>query len=127
LGAGGGIAADSLGNLFLDTGNGTFDVKNGGAEYGDSFVKLTSNSDGLTVPDYFTPFNEATLNINDSDLGSGGVMLLPDQPTSPSHLLIGEGKQGVLYLVNRDNMGQFNLSTDQVVREISLPLVASSA
>jgi len=117
-GAGGGFAADSLGDLFLVTGNGTFDVNNGGAEYGDSFVKLTTNSGALTVADYFAPFSAAMLSMSDLDLSSGGVTLLPDQPTSPSHLLIGGGKQGILYLVNRDNMGQFNQSTDQVVQEI---------
>jgi Abnormal spindle-like microcephaly-assoc'd, ASPM-SPD-2-Hydin len=117
-GAGGGIGADSLGNLFLVTGNGTFDANSGGVNFGDSIVKLTTNGGGLTVADYFTPFNQSVLNINDLDLGSGGVMLLPDQPTLPSHLLIGGGKVGVLYLVNRDNMGQFNPSIDQVVQEI---------
>jgi hypothetical protein len=117
-GAGGGIAADSLGDLFLVTGNGTFDVNSGGAEFGDSFVKLTTNSGGLAVADYFTPFNQAALNSVDQDLGSGGVTLLPDQPTSPIHLLIGGGKQGIFYLVNRDNMGQFDPSTDHVVRKI---------
>jgi Abnormal spindle-like microcephaly-assoc'd, ASPM-SPD-2-Hydin len=117
-GAGGGMGADSLGNLFLATGNGTFGANSCGANFGDSFVKLTIDSGGPTVADYFTPSDQATLDVDDLDLGSGGVMLLPDQPSSPSHLLIGGGKTGVLYLVNRDNMGRFNPSTVQVVQEI---------
>lgn len=45
------------------------------------------------------------------DLGSGGLLLLPDQPTAPTHLLVGGGKEGTIYLVNRDDMGEFNSST----------------
>jgi hypothetical protein len=102
---GGGLAVDSSNNLFFEVGNGTFTATNnsGGTEYGDSFIKL-STAGSLTVTDYFTPYNQANLAANDTDLGSGGLLLLPDQPGSFPHLLVGAGKQGVIYLINRDLM-----------------------
>lgn len=110
-------AVDSSNNVYLATGNGTFDVNTGGKDLGDSVVRLaTSGSLGLT--DYFTPFNQANLASNDVDLGAGGVVLLPDQTTGLPHLLLAGGKQGLMYLVDRDNMGEFTVGTDNVVQEI---------
>jgi len=100
-------AADADGSLYLMTGNGTFDASSGGLDYGDTFVKLDT-SNGLGVADYFTPDNQATLSEEDADLGSGGNMLLPDQPPPYVHLLVGSGKEGSIYLVNRDDMGGYN-------------------
>lgn len=102
---GGGLSVDSSNNLFFEVGNGTFTATNnsGGTEYGDSFMKL-STAGSLTVTDYFTPYNQANLALNDTDVGSGGLLLLPDQPGSFPHLLLGAGKQGVIYLINRDQM-----------------------
>jgi len=114
--SGAGLAADQDGNVYLMSANGTFDVNTGGIDYGDSFVKL-STAGGLAVLDYFTPYNQGTYN-QDLDLGSGGPMLLPDQPTFPSHLMVGCGKLGTIYLLNRDNMGQYNSNTDQIVQEL---------
>src|SRR5436190_1350467 len=71
------------------------------AGYGDSFIRL-STSNRLAVADYFTPYNQAFLADNDIDVGSGGVLLLPDQPGPEPHLMVGAGKQGVVYLMNRD-------------------------
>ncbi len=101
----GGLAVDDNTNLFFQTGNGTFTATNGsgGTEYGDSFIKLTTTNH-LAVADYFTPYNQADLAAGDTDLGAGGTMLLPDQPGTFPHLLIGAGKQGTIYLVNRDLM-----------------------
>jgi hypothetical protein len=113
---GGGPAADVAHNIYFSTGNGDFDVGQGGSDYGDSVLKLTPGS--LAVQDYFTPFNAATLAANDEDLGAGGVTLLPDQPASPTHLLVTAGKQGLIYLINRDNMGQFDGNVDHVVQEL---------
>ena len=103
--AGCGLSADTAGNLFFAIGNGSFNALNnsGGTEYGDSFIRLTTST-RLAVADYFTPFNQAFLAANDLDVGSGGVMLLPDQPGSFPHLMIDGGKQGRLYLINRDTM-----------------------
>jgi hypothetical protein len=114
--SGGGPAADSDGNIFLATGNGTFDVNSGGVDYGDSYLKLNGTS--LAVSDYFTPFNQATLNGLDLDLGSGGVLILPAQPGPHPDLLVGAGKGETIYLVNRDDMGRFGPSGDMVVQEI---------
>jgi len=106
--AGGGPAADSEGNIYLQTANGTFDANTGGLDYGDSVLKLGLANDVLGVADYFTPFDQSYLAANDFDLGSGGVLVLPDQSGTYPHEIIGGGKEGTLYLVNRDNMGQFH-------------------
>ena len=80
----------------------------------------------LTVADYFTPFDEAALNAVDNDLGSSGVLLPPDQPGPNPHLAITAGKAGTIYVLNRDNLGQFqNGSDSQIVQ--SLPGAIGSA
>jgi hypothetical protein len=100
-----GPAADAAGNVFLATGNGAFDAGKGGRDFGDSLLKLDGES--LKLRDYFTPFDADHLDANDSDLGSGGPLLLPDQPGANPHLAAVEGKGGILYLVNRDHMGHW--------------------
>ncbi len=101
---GDGLAADDSGTLYLGTGNGTFDVNTGGTDYSNTYVKLQPST--LSVLDYFTPNDPNLLNItHDLDISSGGVLLLPDQPGPNPHLMVGGGKEGVLYLVNRDNLG----------------------
>jgi hypothetical protein len=148
--SGGSLSSDAQGNLYFETGNGTFDGSNKSGvikglnaagfpargDYGDSFVKLavdtvhaSSNNQningwGLTVVDYFTPFNQAQLSAADTDLGSGGPVLLPDVAGSPTHphLLVGAGKQGIIYLLDRDTLGKFskNKATEltHVVQEV---------
>jgi hypothetical protein len=136
--AGGKITVDTQGNLYFETGNGTFDgtLDTNGfpaqADYGDSVVKLgvdaASNSTnqnpngwGLKVVDYFTPSNQAYLDTNDLDMGSSGVLLLPDAAGSAEHphLLVASGKQGTLYLLDRDNLGRFDPNTDHAVQEVA--------
>lgn len=108
--AGGAPAADVNGNLYVTTGNGTFDADQSTVpnnDYGDSFIRI-GTSNGLTALDYFTPDDQGFLNQVDGDLGSGGIVLLPDQAQGPIvHLLVGGGKEGILYLLNRDNMGHY--------------------
>jgi hypothetical protein len=119
-GGGAGPATDLSGALYLATGNGRFDLDRGGTDYGDSILKVGYNGSSFTVMDYFTPWNQQTLDNNDTDLGSGSVVLLPDQlgKTYP-HLLIQVGKEGTIDLVNRDNMGHFNSSGDsQIVQTL---------
>jgi len=121
--AGGAPAADASGNLYVSTGNGTFDANMGTSpnnDFGDSLLKI-GTAGALNMLDYFTPDDQATLTQYDIDLGSGGVLLLPDQTTGPVvHLLISGGKGGVLYLVDRDNMGHFQpVSNSQIVQSFS--------
>ncbi len=116
---GGGLAADGDGSIFLATANGAFTADAGGSDYGDSLLHLSPASSGLSVLDYFTPFNQQALSDDDVDLGSGGVVLLPDQDIPHTHQLLGGGKEGTLYLVDRDNMGGFNAADDsQIVQSI---------
>jgi hypothetical protein len=106
--AGGAPAADSSNNLYVITGNGNFD---GSTLFGDSFLKLSTAS-GVSMSSFFAPSDQASLNGSDSDLGSGGAAILVDQPSAPfPRLLIGGGKEGKLYLLNRDSLGG-NTGTD---------------
>ena len=117
---GSGIASDSASNLFVATGNGTFDATSGGRDLGDSIIKLGPPvSKRIKAVDYFTPFDQQSLNAFDLDLGSGGVLLLPDQSGSHPHLLVQVGKEGTIYLVDRDKMGHFNPnSNSQIVQSL---------
>ncbi len=105
---GGAPAADSSNNLYIVSGNANFDANSATApnnDYGDSFLKLSS---ALAVSQYFTPSDQATDNASDADFGAGGAAILVDQPGSPvPHLVIGGGKDGYLYLLNRDSMGGY--------------------
>jgi len=98
-----GPAADANNNLYFSTGDGNFNAFFGGTEYGDSVLRLSTAS-GFSVADYFTTYNEEYYRNNDLDVGSGGVLLLPDQPGSFPHLMIAGGKPQRAYLMNRDQM-----------------------
>ncbi|HJT55147.1 MAG TPA: hypothetical protein VJ761_01530 [Ktedonobacteraceae bacterium] len=100
--SGGGLAADSSGNVYFMSGNGTFDLRGGGKDAGDSFVKL-STQNGLSVSDYFAPFNQLCLEQEDGDLGSGAPLLLPSV-----NEVISAGKEGRIYVVSRDSMGGYH-------------------
>jgi hypothetical protein len=112
-----GPAADESGNLFLATGNGGFDAAKGGRNYGDSVLKLKGQS--LKLDDYFAPFNVDKLDADDSDLGSGGPVLLPLQSGPRRHLVVIAGKGGTIYLIDRDHMGHYRPNDDsQAVQTI---------
>lgn len=104
-------AFDSEGRMYVVTGNGTFRTDpDGTRNYGESLIKLstTPGANGiLPVLDYFTPFEFAALNQGDIDQGSGGIMLLRDQFGVHPHLLLQSGKRGKIYLLDRDNLGQY--------------------
>ena len=112
---GDGAAADAAGNLYFITGNGLFDANTGGKDYGDSFVKIRATG---MVLDYFAPSVQSSLDVNDLDLGSGGVLLLPDQPGAHPHEMVSAGKNGTIYLVDRENMGHYNAGRDTSVQSI---------
>jgi hypothetical protein len=106
--------------MFLTTGNGTFDAASPGApnaDYGDDILRVDVST-GINVVDYFTPYNQASLSTTDTDLGSSGLLILPDQPGAFPHLAIEASKGGVLYLVNRDNLGGYSTSANNVVQEM---------
>jgi len=122
-----GLSVDDNTNLYVPVGNGSFTATNGSAwtDYGDSLIRL-STTNGLAVADYFTPYNQATLQTVDQDFGSCGCMFLPDQPGPYPHLMVCAGKEGRIYLINRDQFtsdnNHFNSSTtavDNVVQTIS--------
>ena len=127
--SGSGPAADRQGVIFVPTGNGDFAPDSG--DYGDSILKLDvpcnlprfgrlCRRGPLTLVDYFTPWDQHTLDMNDVDVASGGVMLLPDQPgTRYPHLLVQVGKEGTIDVVNRDNMGHWHSGDDsQIVQTL---------
>ena len=121
---GGGPAADAAGNVYVITGNGApaHDTPGINNYYGNSFVKL-STSGTLNVGDYFTPSNTVIEDEGDLDFGSAGPLLLPDLVDAGNvtqHLAIGAGKDGNMYVVSRDNMGQFNALGNQVHQQIKI-------
>ncbi len=110
---GGAPAADASNNLYFITGNGTYDGLN---NFGDSILRLSTSS-GLGATDWFTPNDQAMLDQNDTDLGSGASTILVDLPSAPVHqLLIGGGKEGTLYLLDRTNLGHFTPTNSGVVQ-----------
>ena len=125
--AGGGPAADTSGNIYFITGNGTFDGSTN-QDYGDSFVKL-STTNGLAVADFFTPNNQSALESADLDLGSGGAVALPDEAggtTTNLHLLVGAGKEGTIYLIRRDNLGHFHPGSDSQIKQSIVSAIGGS-
>ena len=118
--AGGTPVVDPQGNLYVVTGDGEFDAYDGGPDYGDTFLKLRfAGNDPIAPTDYFTPFDQRELDVENVDLGASGPMVLPDQSGQHSHLLFGAGKNGSMYLINRDDMGHFQSSSNnQIVQYI---------
>ncbi len=135
--SGAGLSADTdgtsgAGRMFVATGNGDFTATvpytTGNVDYGDSIVNLNLSS-GFQVADDFTPYNQATLDADNSDLGAGGVLVLPDQPGPYPHLLINLGKGqagyntlsgGVIFVLNRDNLGGYGTTGDNVLQRLSV-------
>lgn len=122
--AGGGPAADSSGYVYYLTGNGTFDTSldaNGfpvNGDFGNAFLKVSAAGGGLSVADYFTMHDTVTETNGDLDLGSGGAIVLPDLADNSGkvwHLAVGAGKDGRIYVVNRDNLGKFSPINDSAI------------
>ena len=118
--AGQGLLMDTGSNMFVATGNGEFDTTGTPpVTWGDSILRFDLTQ-GATVQDYFTPTNQSPLSLNDQDVGSGGIALLPTQGGAHPNLLVQVGKIGTIYVVNRDPgmMGQFSSTTDNLAQEI---------
>ncbi|HKT46929.1 MAG TPA: hypothetical protein VJP87_05330, partial [Candidatus Acidoferrales bacterium] len=111
---GAGPAADSSGNIYFTTGNGTFD---GSKNFSESVIKLSPAGARL---DFFTPFDQSTFDANDIDMGSAGAIVLPSSVGSAAHpnLVLATGKVAILYLLDQANMGKFNSITNQDVQEV---------
>ena len=130
--SGAGVAADASGNIFIPSGNGTFDNTKVPVETGDTILKLGTTNQILTQLDYFTPEEQSTLDSHDEDLGSGGVLLLPDQPGSFPHIMVEAGKEGRIYVVNRDQMTTNNShycsgcpNDPEIIEESGIPAVGA--
>jgi hypothetical protein len=122
--AGSGLAADASSSIYFLDANGSFDTNlnssgfpaNG--DYGNSFMKVSTNGGTLSVADYFAMHNTVGESDADEDLGSGGALVLPDLKDGSGntvHLAVGAGKDGNIYVVNRDNMGKFNSSNNSAI------------
>jgi hypothetical protein len=126
--SGGGLAGDAAGNIYALIANGSFDTTltasgfpNQG-DYGNAFVKVSTGRGTLAVADYFDMLNTTTETDEDKDLGSGGAMVLPDMTYGSANTLqlaVGAGKDGNIYLVNRNNMGKFSPTTNNVYQEVA--------
>jgi len=119
---GGGLSADSASNIYGEAAEGIFAP---GTNFGSSVFRLIQSGSNLQLADWFTPWNQEFLSANDLDLNDA-VLLLPDQPGAHPHLALATGKEGTLYVLDRDNMGQYCASCTgidtQIVQE--LPQVA---
>ncbi len=121
---GDGPAADDAGNIYLLTGNGTFDTSLDAKgfpsqrDFGNAFVKLSMRGNRLSVADYFTMHNTVEESERDEDIGSGGIVLLPDMKDASRkmrHLAAGAGKDRTVYVVDRDSMGKFDAKRRQCI------------
>lgn len=126
--SGAGLAVDSAGNIYQLAANGTFDSTlnaNGfpaQGDFGNAFLKLSMTNNKLAVTDYFALFNTASESNSDTDLGSGGAMVLPDLTDATGtvrHLAVGAGKDGNIYVVDRDNMGKFNSNANNIYQQLT--------
>jgi hypothetical protein len=126
--SGGGLAADPQGNIYALIANGTFETAldaNGlpsQQDYGNAFVKVSTSAGALKLADYFNMSNTGSESNGDVDLGSGGPMVLPDLSfgaVTILHLAVGAGKDSNIYVVDRDNMGKFSPSSNNVYQELA--------
>lgn len=110
-----GPAADDSGNILFVTGNSDFSgsTYDGVTNIQESVVKVASNLG--SVLDLFTPSNQGSLDQQDADFGSGGVLILPDQPGPAPHLAVATGKVGTMYLMNEDNLGGYSTLKNNVI------------
>src|ERR1035437_4040271 len=115
-----GLATDDSGNILFVTGNSDYSgtTYDGVSNIQESVVKVSSNLS--TVLDLFTPMNQASLDQSDSDFGSGGLLVLPDQPGSTPHLAVAAGKAGSLFLMNEDSLGGYSTTKNNVLGTYSI-------
>ena len=131
--SGAGPAADASGNIFALAANGTFDSTLNAqgfparGDYGNAFLRISTANKTLEVADYFEMLDEASENATDNDLGSGGALVLPDLVDGlgvTRHLAVGAGKDANIYVIDRDSMGKFNSSANNIYQEIQSALAS---
>ena len=105
-------SVDDNGNIYVSTGNGTFD---GTTNFGEAVVKLSPR---LQVLDYFAPYNYAAYNAQNGDMGSGNVMVVRDQNGPFPHELIACGKPTPVYVLNGDNLGGVGTTSDNIIQSL---------
>jgi len=110
-------AVDASGNIYLNSADGSFNADQDGNNYGDTLLKLQLNGSSFQVVDWLTPYDEACIDLDDLELGSAGIALLPTDSTNGANLAIALSKQGRLFLVNTDNLGKFNAGGDNQIKE----------
>ena len=121
--SGGGIMSDGSGRIFVASGNGISPPKGPGSsppgQLAESVIRLQPQSDGsLKAQDFFSPSNAPSLDSSDSDFGAGGPTGLPFGTSTDPDIMMQAGKGGVIYLLNRDNLGGRH-STDQDLAKVS--------
>lgn len=114
--AGGGLAADDAGYIYPLTSEGNFDVNVGGQGYTHAVLKLSSD---LNLVDFFIPWSVAYLNDHDLDLSGCSPLIPPDQDGAYPHIIIASGKQGTIYVLDRDNLGRFMPNDSQIIQELA--------
>ncbi|MFY9561458.1 MAG: Ig-like domain-containing protein [Terriglobales bacterium] len=120
--SGAGLVGDGAGNVYFSTGDGLFDANIGGSHFGDTVLKLSQGNGVLNLADFFTPYNQQFLFDNDLDVASGQVLLLPEQQSGKFTLAV--GKNGVMYLLDQENMGQYDPAGDiQIPQEVAAPVL----
>lgn len=107
-------AADDDGNIYITSADGTFDLDTGGSDYGDTLLKLKFAGGSFSLLDWFSPFNQSCLNFYDLDIGSGGPALLPDGVSS-RQLLVVPSKEGRVYVIDRNAMGNYRTDADSQI------------
>src|SRR5882672_4898390 len=113
--AGGGLAADDAGYIYPLTSEGNFDIDTGGQGYPHAVLKLSGD---LKLVDWFIPGSVAFLNDHDLDLSGGSPVVLPDQDGQFPHVIVAAGKQGTIYILNRDGLGLYAPSDTQIIQEL---------
>lgn len=103
---------DASGNIYLVGSDGSFNADKGGTNYGDTVLKLALEGNSFRVVDWFTPANQACVNVADLEIGSGGVVLLPDSATPGAKTALVVDKAGRLYVLNSNNLGKHVKPTD---------------
>ena len=120
-----GPAADSDGNVYFAIANGTFDATAAAisgetaSDWGDTLLKVKFDGGKIAIKDSFTPFDQEILSQHDWDLGASGPLLVPDQHNEPKHIVVQPGKNGEVYVINRDKMGGYNKGHDAILQRFS--------